>query len=132
MTRILYVMIAFLSQSLFVYSAAPADIPTADDEVVPPVGKIITVGGRKAAVVGMSGVHASGDREAYMRWDRGRYDLFLKLRVDTEYQRSSETRVLTAAAVTGERIRPRFLPCRTTDSSPSMASTDISILPMAS
>jgi hypothetical protein len=57
-------------------SRCTSDVPTADDEVPPLVGKIIIASGRKAAVVGMSGVHASGDREAYMRRDRGRYDLF--------------------------------------------------------
>ncbi len=135
MTRIFYVMIAFLSLSLFVYPAALADVPTADDEVAPLVGKIIIASGRKAAVVGMSGVHASGDREAYMRRDRAGMTFFqrpVKLRVDTGYQRSSETRVLTAAEVTGERIRPCFPPCRTTDSSPRYVSTSIFILPMAS
>ena len=92
MTQILYAMIASLSLSLFVHNAVAAD------EVVSLVEKIITANGGKAAVAGMTSVHASGDIEAYMRGDRGRYELFFqrpgKLRVDTQYQRSSETRIL--------------------------------------
>jgi hypothetical protein len=98
MTRILYVVIASLSLSLFVRSTAAADLPALGDEVVSLVEKIITSSGGKTAVAGMTGVHASGDIEAYMRGDKGRYELFFqrpgKLRVETQYQRTSETRIL--------------------------------------
>ena len=98
MTRILYVLIASLSLSLFVRSAAAADLPAAADEIVSLVEKIITASGGKTAVAGMTGVHASGDIEAYMRGDRGKYELFFqrpgKLRVETQYQRASETRIV--------------------------------------
>jgi len=78
--------------------AATADLPAAADEIVSLVEKIITASGGKTAVAGMTGVHASGDIEAYMRGDRGKYELFFqrpgKLRVETQYQRASETRIV--------------------------------------
>ena len=87
----LYVMIGLLSLCCFIH-------PAAADEIASLIEKIITASGGKAAVTGMTAVHASGDIEAYMRRDRGEYEFFFqrpgKLRVDTRYQRSSETRII--------------------------------------
>ena len=69
MGRILSVLIIGSSLSLFAHSATSAD------EVVSLVKKIITVSGGKAAVEGMTSVHASADVEAFKRGDRGRYEL---------------------------------------------------------
>ncbi len=62
------------------------------------VAKVVAAYGGKDAVEGMKSVYAAGSIEAFMRRDHGTYELCFmrprKLRVETRYQRSSETRIL--------------------------------------
>jgi outer membrane lipoprotein-sorting protein len=62
------------------------------------VSKIIAAYGGKEAIEGIKSVYAEGTIEAFMRQDRGTYQLSFKrprkLRVDTKYEHSSETRIL--------------------------------------
>ncbi|MBI5102150.1 MAG: hypothetical protein HZB33_09995 [Nitrospirae bacterium] len=74
------------------------DNPPVADETEVLAEKIVGVYGGKQAVEWMTGVHASGLTEAYMRKDQGTYELHFRrpgrLRVETKYQKSSETRIL--------------------------------------
>jgi outer membrane lipoprotein-sorting protein len=76
--------------------AADATAPSEDVKVL--IAKIIAAYGGEKVVEGTTGVHAVGDINAIMRHDRGTYELFFKrprkLRVETKYQRSFETRIL--------------------------------------
>ena len=60
--------------------------------------KIIQAYGGKLAIEKTSAVYAIGDIDAFMRGDSGTYEMYFKrprkLRVNTRYQRSSETRIL--------------------------------------
>jgi hypothetical protein len=75
-----------------------ADTPGAPENIPSLVSKIIAAYGGKDAVEKLKNVHASGDIEAFMRRDHGTYEVYFKrprkLRVDTKYQGSSETRIL--------------------------------------
>lgn len=78
--------------------APAADAPDPSGDVKPLVAKIITAYGGEKVVEGLTGIHAVGDITAIMRRDRGTYEFYFqrpgKLRVETAYQRSSETRLL--------------------------------------
>jgi hypothetical protein len=66
------------------------------------VRKIIAAYGGKGVIEGIKSVYAAGNIAAFMRRDRGTYEVCFKrprkLRVDTKYGQSSETRILNGDA----------------------------------
>ncbi len=78
--------------------AHAADAPGSDKDVQYLVSKIIEAYGGEEVIEGLKSVHATGDIEAFMRQDNGTYELYFrrprKLRVETRYRRSAETRIL--------------------------------------
>jgi hypothetical protein len=96
MKRALYPLIV-LSMILGFARLSAADTPRTSD-IPSLVSKIISAYGGKDAIERLKSVHASGNIEAFMRRDHGTYEIYFKrprkLRVDTTYRGSSETRIL--------------------------------------
>jgi outer membrane lipoprotein-sorting protein len=97
MKRALYAL-AVLSMMLGFARLSSADAPGTTENIPSLVSKIIAAYGGKHAIERLKSVHASGTIEAFMRRDHGTYEVYFKrprkLRVDTRYQGSSETRIL--------------------------------------
>jgi hypothetical protein len=89
---VLFVMAGFAGVS------TAAGTPGSPEDVRSLVTKIIAAYGGKGVIEGMKSVYAAGKIEAFMRRDRGTYEVCLKrprkLRLDTKYRQSSETRIL--------------------------------------
>ncbi len=98
-SRILIVLLV-ISCSAGVSSAAGTTASTEDAQSL--VTKIIAAYGGKSVIEGIKSVYAAGNIEAFMRRDRGTYEVCFKrprkLRVDTKYRQSSETRILNGDA----------------------------------
>lgn len=76
-------------------AAAP---PASPDDVKAIVDKMIDAGGGERVIESMTGLSATGKITAFMRQDQGSYAVLFrrprKLRVETKYARSAETRIL--------------------------------------
>ena len=98
MKRLLASLLVFLSVVAQVQPACASDAHDRPEDAASLIAKIIAAYGGKSVVTGTKGVSAVGDIHAIMRRDRGTYELLFmrprKLRVDTKYQRSFETRIL--------------------------------------
>ncbi len=101
MRRIHYALVVFLVLACC-YRISSAESAVSSDDVKSLVSKIVTAYGGKDVLEKLKSVHASGNIEAFMRQDHGTYEVFLKrprrLRVETKYQNSSETRILNGDA----------------------------------
>jgi len=98
MKRYLNVLLVLFYAFVQVQMTFASDTHDLPEEVKSLVPKIIAAYGGEKVVEGTTAVHAVGDINAIMRRDQGTYDLSFKrprkLRVDTKYQRSFETRIL--------------------------------------
>jgi outer membrane lipoprotein-sorting protein len=97
--RVRFVLIVLLVMWASAGVSLAADTPAgAPHDVQSLVTKIIAAYGGKETIEGIKSVYADGDIEAFMRGDRGTYQVSFKrprkLRVETRYERSSETRIL--------------------------------------
>jgi outer membrane lipoprotein-sorting protein len=96
MKRALYVLTVL---SLIIgFSRMTSAAPGTTENIPSLVPKIIAAYGGKHAIERLKRVRASGTIEAFMRQDHGTYEIYFKrprkLRVETKYQGSSETRIL--------------------------------------
>jgi outer membrane lipoprotein-sorting protein len=98
MKRVFHVLLVVFYMVVQVQMALAVDASDRPEDVKPLIAKIIAAYGGEKVVERTTGVHAVGDINAFMRHDRGTYELSFKrpgkLRVDTKYQRSFETRIL--------------------------------------
>ncbi len=98
MRHVHYVLIAFFFIACSAGVSSAAEAAGAAGDIQSLVSKIITAYGGKDVIEGLKSVYAAGSIEALMRQEHGAYEVFLKrprkLRVETKYQRSSETRIL--------------------------------------
>ena len=98
MKRFRYLLLISFLLSFPVHTASAADASGVSDGDRALIEKIIAAYGGKDSIEHITGVYAFGDIEAIMRRDSGSYALFFKrqkkLRVETKYQRSYETRIL--------------------------------------
>ena len=98
MKRVFPVLLVVFSMVAHIQMAFAADTVERPEYVKSLVSQVIAAYGGEKAVEGTTGVHAVGVINALMRHDRGTYELSFKrpgkLRVDTKYQRSLETRIL--------------------------------------
>jgi hypothetical protein len=82
--------------------ASASDTHALPEDVKSLVSRVIAAYGGEKVVEGIAGIYAVGDINAFMRQDRGSYELFFKrprkLRVETKYQRSFETRILNGTS----------------------------------
>ncbi len=101
MRHIHYALAVFLVLACC-YRISSAESDVSSDDVKSLVSKIVTAYGGKDVLEKLKSVYASGNIEAFMRQDHGTYEVFLKrprkLRVETKYQNSSETRILNGDA----------------------------------
>ncbi|HTG02343.1 MAG TPA: hypothetical protein VK654_17305 [Nitrospirota bacterium] len=99
MKRIVTQLIAAIVQIVFLHAAIAAGADGRQDDTTRRlVAHVIAAYGGEKAIESVKGIHAVGEISALMRGDRGTYEYFFqrpgKLRVETKYQRSSETRIL--------------------------------------
>jgi len=98
MKRYWYAGLILLSLVVRIQAAVATDTREQSGDSKALVATVIAAYGGEKAVEGMKSVYAIGDINAFMRQDQGKYELSFKrprkLRVDTRYQRSNETRIL--------------------------------------
>ena len=101
MKRFVYLLFIFFYLIALVPMAFASDGRKLPEDVKPLISKVIAAYGGEKVVEGITGIHASGDINALMRQDRGSYEFSFKrprkLRVETKYRRSFETRILSDA-----------------------------------
>jgi hypothetical protein len=93
-----HMLIVFFYIFVQAQMAAASDTHDRPEDIKILISKIIVAYGGEKVVENLTGIDAVGDINALMRQDRGSYELSFKrsrkLRVDTKYQRSFETRIL--------------------------------------
>jgi len=98
MKRVIHILLVFFLMFVQVQMTFASDTHDWPEDVKSLIAKIIAAYGGEKVVEGTKGIYAVGDINAFMRQDRGSYELSFmrprKLRVDTKYQRSFETRIL--------------------------------------
>jgi hypothetical protein len=92
---ILLVSLYMFVQAQMAFSSDSHNWP---EDVRPLITKVIAAYGGEKVIEGATAIHAVGEINAFMRQDRGSYELSFKrprkLRIETKYQRSFETRIL--------------------------------------
>lgn len=82
--------------------AVASDAPRGPEIVNSVIENIITTAGGKQVIEKITALHAVGDITALMRQDKGTYEVFFKrpdkMRVETKYRRSFETRILNGTS----------------------------------
>ncbi len=98
MKHVFYLFIFFFYISAHTQTAVAADTHGLPEQDKSLIAKIIAAYGGEKVIEGLTSIFAAGDINALMRQDHGSYELSFKrprkLRVDTKYQRSFETRIL--------------------------------------
>ena len=96
--RVSYTLIFFLILSGLATASPASGASGAQGDIRSLVSRIIAAYGGKEVVGGIRSIYAAGKIEAFMRHDHGTYEVCFKrprkLRVATEYRRSSEIRIL--------------------------------------
>jgi hypothetical protein len=98
MRRLPCILIVLFFLPVLLEASSAAAAPAAHEDVGSLVSKIVAAYGGKGVIEGMKSVYAAGKIDAFMRRDHGTYEVCFKrprkLRVETKYQESSETRIL--------------------------------------
>jgi len=98
MLRIFHIFLVCLFLSVPAGAAYASDTQNGPEDLKLLITKMADAAGGEKVIQETAAVKMSGDLDAFMRQDRGSYELVFKrprkLRVETKYQRSSETRIL--------------------------------------